>query len=379
MIALRLSDVQDLNRRARHHLREAGELGPDQLTSGQLAFAEGDQVLALRNNYQLGILNGTRGQITTINPNRQTVTVRVDTSMSIDLPYSYIAAGHLTHGYATTLHKAQGATVNRTFILADTTYTKEHLYTALSRGAVRNDLYLTTTDHRAEDRHAPETTTPIHEAFRAAVQRSSAQRLALDHPTHATRTTDQPVTADASRSRRVPNRDSQAVTRDDSQSRTLTLRQTQSELHRVNEQLDTARRQRDHHRRQAATAQTAIDQLGPIGRRLHRGQLRERQTLNATATANLDHANDYIERLAARRKQLSAEHDRLTAEHEGRAERERCAAELAARSAPGDRQPGIGAPTVDLHALLAGAFGASDRAANRTRDHEPDTGMDLGL
>ena len=99
-----------------------------------------------------------------------------------------------------------------------------------------------------------------------------------------------------------------------------------------------------------------------------------------------NHANDYIERLAARHKQLTtdhdrltAEHDRLTAEHEGRAERERRAAELAARSARPDRQPGIGAPTVDLHALLEGAFRASDRAAIRTPDDEPDTGMDFGL
>ena len=75
MIALRLSDVEDLNRLARDHLHHAGQLGPDQLTHGHRAFAAGDQVLALRNNYQLGILNGTRGQITTIDSDRQIVKV----------------------------------------------------------------------------------------------------------------------------------------------------------------------------------------------------------------------------------------------------------------------------------------------------------------
>ena len=55
------------------------------------------------------------------------------------------------------------------------------------------------------------------------------------------------------------------------------------------------------------------------------------------------------------------------------------AAELATPAARPDRPHGIGAPTIDLHALLEGAFRASDRAPNRTPDHEPDTGMDLGL
>ncbi len=318
------------------------------------------------------------GRCPTINPNRQTATMQVDTSMSIDLPYSYIAEGHLTHGYATTLHKAQGATVNRTFILADTTYTKEHLYTALSRGAVRNDLYLTTTDHRAEDRHAPEATTPIEEAFRAAVRRSSAQRLALDHHAQAAERTGPPVSADASRSRTVPTRDRQTVTAAASLSNLMTLRDTQAELRRTSDQLDTARRHRDNNRRQADAAKAAIEQLGPIGRRLDRGQLNEHRTRHATATANFDHANDYVEHLAARHKQVTTEHDRLTAENEHRAERQRVAAELATPAARPDRSH-RGAPAIDLHALLEGAFRATDRAANRTPDHEPDTEMDLGL
>ena len=49
-------------------------------------------------------------------------------------PFAYAEARHLTHGYATTIHKAQGATVDRCFVLADDTMTREHAYTALSRG-----------------------------------------------------------------------------------------------------------------------------------------------------------------------------------------------------------------------------------------------------
>ncbi|MFN0090891.1 MAG: hypothetical protein ACKVWR_11575, partial [Acidimicrobiales bacterium] len=242
------------------------------------------------------------------------------------------------------------------------------------------------TDHRAEDRHAPATTTPIEEAFRAAVQRSSAQHFVFDYPAQAGRRTDQPLRADASRSRTVRTRDSQGVTGDASPSRTMTVRATQAELRRLSDQLDTARRHRHNYRRQATAAQAAVDHLGPIGRRLHRGQLHEHQTLKATATTNLAQANDHIERLAARHKQLTTDHDRLAAEHERssaederRAARERRTAELAARAASPERPLGIGAPTIDLHTLLDGAFRASDQAANRTPDHEPDIGMDLGL
>src|SRR3546814_14563802 len=76
-----------------------------------------------------------------------------------EVSFEYLAAGHLTHGYATTIHKAQGATVDRCLILADDTATREHAYTALSRGRHSNDLYLTSQDHRAEERHAHETQT----------------------------------------------------------------------------------------------------------------------------------------------------------------------------------------------------------------------------
>ncbi len=60
MVAARLSDVDDLNRRARHVLRDESHIGDDRVRLGGRPFAEGDTVLALRNDYRLGILNGTR-------------------------------------------------------------------------------------------------------------------------------------------------------------------------------------------------------------------------------------------------------------------------------------------------------------------------------
>lgn len=78
------------------------------------------------------------------------------------------------------IHKAQGATADRVFVLADDTMAREHLYTAMSRGVTRNDLYLVVDDQRADIRHAPEVVNEPDEAVRSAVRRSAAKSMAVD-------------------------------------------------------------------------------------------------------------------------------------------------------------------------------------------------------
>ena len=60
MVATRNTDVEELNRRARHHLATAGRLGTEEIVLGGRAFAIGDEVLATRNDYRLRVLNGNR-------------------------------------------------------------------------------------------------------------------------------------------------------------------------------------------------------------------------------------------------------------------------------------------------------------------------------
>ena len=50
--------------------------------------------------------------------------------------------GHLDHGYATTIHKSQGLTVDRAFILATDSLTREAGYVAMSRARKGTDLYV---------------------------------------------------------------------------------------------------------------------------------------------------------------------------------------------------------------------------------------------
>jgi conjugative relaxase-like TrwC/TraI family protein len=180
MIASHLRNVDDLNRRARARLQDAGLLPSDGVELSGRSFAIGDQVLALRNDYRIGILNGTIATIHEIDIDRQQLRLATDDHRIVDVPFAYADDGHLAHAYAMTIHKAQGATVDRALILADDSLTREHGYTALSRATDRNDLYLAVDDLRVEERHANETVTEPTSAVRHALRRSAAQHLAID-------------------------------------------------------------------------------------------------------------------------------------------------------------------------------------------------------
>ena len=54
---------------------------------------------------------------------------------------SYIAAGHLAHGYAITVHKSQGMTVDEAFFYTDAAVYREAGYTALSRARQATHVY----------------------------------------------------------------------------------------------------------------------------------------------------------------------------------------------------------------------------------------------
>ena len=126
----RRADVEDLNERARAELRQRGLLGADLIYSGGRGFAEGDEVLCLRNDRRLGVLNGTRGVVR----GESDGSILIDTEVGRrTLSADYVEAGHVAHGYASTIDKAQGATVDRGFVLGSEACYREAGYVAMSR------------------------------------------------------------------------------------------------------------------------------------------------------------------------------------------------------------------------------------------------------
>ena len=150
-----------LNGLARERLREAGDLGPDQVVQterGERAFAAGDRLMFLRNERGLGadpegrggvaVKNGTLGKVLAVEAGGERLTVRLDgpggavgaragqaggNAGSRVVTFSLQEYGHVDHGYAATIHKAQGVTVDRAHVLASEHMARHAAYVALTR------------------------------------------------------------------------------------------------------------------------------------------------------------------------------------------------------------------------------------------------------
>src|SRR3546814_1866375 len=110
-------EVRALNEAARERLRASGELGEDvaiRAERGERAFAAGDRIMFLRNERSLGVKNGSLGTVQNVTAARMAVALDDGRAVAFDLrDYA-----HVDHGYAATIHKAQGMTVDRAHVLA---------------------------------------------------------------------------------------------------------------------------------------------------------------------------------------------------------------------------------------------------------------------
>ena len=188
-LASRRSDVRQLNDLIRSRLRLEGVLPESGLhvetPAGLVGFAVGDQVLVTRNDHQRGVLNGTTGIVTAAD--RSGLTFRTRAGGQVQVDRRWLEDGRLDHGYAMTVHKAQGRTVHTALLLGDDNLAAEAGYVGLSRGTHANHLYLDTT---AATRNVEEACQPAaawvarqmrqRDTGLGRLGRSQAQRLAHD-------------------------------------------------------------------------------------------------------------------------------------------------------------------------------------------------------
>jgi len=182
MIAHRRSDVAELNRRAREHMRAAGRLGHDALVTGERAFAVGDRVVATRNDRGLGVVNGQSGTLTRISDG--TLSVELDRGAGVELPEHYARDGRLEHGYASTAHRAQGATVDVAFVLGSDGLYREWGYTALSRHRDAARFYLTATSAFLNAAPEPLRDADLPHRVARMLEASRAEHLAMHGASH---------------------------------------------------------------------------------------------------------------------------------------------------------------------------------------------------
>jgi Ti-type conjugative transfer relaxase TraA len=144
-------EVRALNEAARERMRKAGGLGDDvrlAVERGERSFASGDRVMFLQNERGLGVKNGTLGTIEQISERSMSVRTDDRRSVSFDLK-DY---DRIDHGYAATIHKAQGMTVDRTHVLATPGLDAHGSYVALSRHRDGMDLHYGLDDFASQDR-----------------------------------------------------------------------------------------------------------------------------------------------------------------------------------------------------------------------------------
>jgi hypothetical protein len=145
------AQVRALNEAARERMREAGDLGDDvriTVERGERRFASGDRVMFLQNERGLGVKNGTLGTVAKVSETSMSVRTDDGRGVAFDLKdYNKI-----DHGYAATIHKAQGMTVDRAHVLATPGLDAHGSYVALSRHRLRLDLHYGRDDFASQDK-----------------------------------------------------------------------------------------------------------------------------------------------------------------------------------------------------------------------------------
>ncbi|WP_084570468.1 Ti-type conjugative transfer relaxase TraA [Methylosinus sp. PW1] len=151
VLAHRRADVRELNAAIREARQAGGELarGEDagerrfMTNDGERAFVAGDRVIFLENNRDLGVKNGMLGVVSEVSEGR--LSARLDGAegpgrgREVAVVLAEYAA--IDHGYATTIHKSQGATVDRAYVLASEGMDRHLSYVAMTRHREEARLY----------------------------------------------------------------------------------------------------------------------------------------------------------------------------------------------------------------------------------------------
>ncbi|MEO1702342.1 MAG: AAA family ATPase [Pseudomonadota bacterium] len=129
-------DVHAINQGIKAALRDKN--GPQtetliKTTYGPRAFTEGDRILFTRNDATLQVRNGMLGTIQNVGGSEITVKLDNEVNQASSLTFSPKHFPHFDHGYAVSIHRAQGCTVDQSFVLSSKTLDKHLTYVAMTR------------------------------------------------------------------------------------------------------------------------------------------------------------------------------------------------------------------------------------------------------
>lgn len=160
VLAYTRKDVADLNTIIKAEMVKAGKVVSNNVTvpvtikeadyerQEEQDFAVGDRILFRENNKEMGVMNGTFGTLKAASDRKFTVALDNGKEISFS-PQEY---SHFQLGYAATVHKSQGVTVDQAFVLATPHFDRHTSYVALSRHKEAVKLYANRKDFKTDAR-----------------------------------------------------------------------------------------------------------------------------------------------------------------------------------------------------------------------------------
>jgi len=182
--------VDELNTTITRRLLDTGHLDPDQcIEIGGHLFFPGQAVVTRANDRRLTygtggeewVRNGDRWQVEAGTSDELHLS-NTGTGHCIALPADYVAAGNVSVDYASTIHRAQGATVDEAHLLLGERTNSKQLYVGVTRGRAANHIH-TAPPAFDPDQHGPDRS--VHDwtpqgAVAAALARQPDQVSALE-------------------------------------------------------------------------------------------------------------------------------------------------------------------------------------------------------
>lgn len=160
MIASTNETVGKLNDLAQAHAMERGHVHPEHgsvLLHNEARAHVGDVIVTRQNARRLTVnsgqdfvKNGDLWRVTQVHDNGAMTVQHLEHGGKVTLPGSYVAAS-VELGYASTIHRAQGATVDTAHALVDSSTDRAGAYVALTRGREENRLYVSLGEGQKRD------------------------------------------------------------------------------------------------------------------------------------------------------------------------------------------------------------------------------------
>ena len=146
MFAWRRANVAELNRLARVQMTAEGRLsGPELVAPGGTAYAAGDRIVTLAPAAEGQVVTSERGVVTAVDLEAQRLAIETEDGKRYWFAQEAIGQSKLAHGYATTVHRSQGATHDIAHVYEDGGG-RELAYVAVSRAREETHVYLAADD-----------------------------------------------------------------------------------------------------------------------------------------------------------------------------------------------------------------------------------------